>query len=202
MGKALTFEGLLDKLAASSDGPDVSVGQLLLAVGRRSYGPILLLLGFASISPLTIVPGANWLFALITLVISAQIVIGRGYPWVPRRLLSQSVQLEHVCSAVKAARPWARAIDSVLRPRLEVLTEAPFVQLVGLACVAAALVTFPLGLIPFGPVLPGLAVMFFGLGLAGRDGLFLILSGFALTGSIFLLTQVADRISGIIGRII
>jgi hypothetical protein len=85
------------------------------------------------------------------------------------------------------ARPRVERIDGVwLRPRLEFLTEAPFVNLVALCIVAAALVTFPLSLIPFGPVAPGLAVVLFGLGMTARDGLWLLLGVAFTIGAFFL----------------
>jgi hypothetical protein len=55
------------------------------------------------------------------------------------------------------------------------------VTLVALCVAAAALITFPLSLIPFAPLAPGLAVVLFGLGMTARDGLWLSL-GMALTG--------------------
>jgi hypothetical protein len=54
------------------------------------------------------------------------------------------------------------------------MTEPPFANFAGLACALAALVTFPLGLIPIAPLAPGLAVAFIGLGLFVRDGLLLL----------------------------
>jgi hypothetical protein len=50
----------------------------------------------------------------------------------------------------------------------------------------AALVTFPLGLIPLAPLLPGIAVVFFGLGMAARDGLWLLLGILAVGGAFWL----------------
>ena len=64
-------------------------------------------------------------------------------------------------------------IDYYLKPRFTILTAPLFVQLIGLICVAASLITIPLGLFPFGPVLPGLTILLFGLGLTARDGVLL-----------------------------
>ena len=41
--------------------------------------------------------------------------------------------------------------------------------------IGAALITIPLGLIPFGPFVPSLAIVIFGLGMTARDGLILLL---------------------------
>ena len=87
MAKVNNLESLLASLTECTSGEDVTVRDMLNAVGRRSYGPILLLLGFIAISPLTIIPGTSWIVALLTLLIAGQIVLGRAFPWVPRRFL-------------------------------------------------------------------------------------------------------------------
>ncbi len=187
--KVRNLRTLLESLCEQTDGETVTVEDLLQAVGRRSYGPILLLLGFVSISPLTIVPGANWLVALVILVVAAQIILGRSYPWVPRRALDFSFQRKFLVQGVEASAKTADIVDRFVKPRFIFLTEPPFVQLVALVCVAAALITFPLGLVPFGPVLPGFTVLLFGLGLTARDGIVLMLAGGALAGAVLILLR-------------
>ena len=59
---------LLRSIVEETEGETVTVEDLLNAVGRRSYGPLFLLLGFVAVSPLTIVPGANWLIASLSLI--------------------------------------------------------------------------------------------------------------------------------------
>ena len=180
------LDSLLRSLVLKTEGESVSVRDLLNAVGRRAYGPILMLLGFIAISPLTIVPGANWLVALLTLIIAVQILFGRKWPWIPRKVQDVSFPRNALVRGVAISEKYARFIDRFIAPRLTFLTEPPFVLLVALVCIAAALITFPLGLIPFGPILPGLTILLFGLGLTARDGFMLILASAALAGAIWL----------------
>ena len=196
MRKVHNLGSLLQSLEDRTSGDRVSVAQMLNAVGRRSYGPLLLLLGFISITPLTIIPGANWLISLVTLLIAGQILLGKAYPWVPGRILKIAFPRKAMLEGIKQADPYVRQVDRFLKPRLAFLTDTPFVQLVALICVAAALLGFPLGLIPFGPVLPGLTVLLFGLALTARDGFALILACFALAGSCYLVAHLWDRILG------
>ena len=144
-----------DLLTALSDmrGTDQSITlrQLLEAVGRRSFGAVILLLGFVSISPLTIVPGANWLVARV--------------------------------------RRWASVMDRLARPRMMFLTEAPFVVVPALAVVLTALVTFPLSLVPLGPVLPGVSLILLGAGMTARDGVWLMVSLTSVGGSALLFAR-------------
>ena len=107
MAKVNNLESLLASLSEQTAGEDVSVRDMLNAVGRRSYGPILLLLGFIAISPLTIIPGTSWLVALVILLIAGQIVLGRAFPWVPKRFLISPVGACHgrgECPPIRAAR--------------------------------------------------------------------------------------------------
>lgn len=195
MADVHNLRSLLDSLADDTGGgKTVAVRDLLNAVGRRSYGPILFLLGFVAISPLTIIPGANWLVAFVVLVVSLQIVAGRSYPWVPSGALNYSFQREHLQTGIESVRKHAHTIDHLIAPRLTFLTDPPFAQLIGLICAGAAIVTFPLGLVPLGPFLPGLTVLLFGLGLTGRDGVLIVLAGGALAASLLVLSRVAGRI--------
>lgn len=190
MAKVRNLRTLLQSLCSQTDGDSVSVADLLNAVGRRSYGPVLLLLGFIAISPLTIIPGANVLVALITLIFAIQMAVGRHYPWIPRKALEFSFPRKHLIAGVAGADKYVAQIDRFLKPRLTFLTQAPFVQLVALACVGAALVTLPLSFVPLGPVIPSLAVLLFGLAITARDGFVIVLASASLAGACYVLLRV------------
>ena len=190
MTQVRNLRTLLQSLCSETEGDSVSVGDLLNAVGRRSYGPVILLLGFIAISPLTIIPGASVLVALITLIFTLQMVFGRPYPWIPKKALEFSFPRKHMVSGVEMADKYVVQIDRFLKPRLGFLTRPPFVNLVALACVGAALVTLPLSFIPFGPVVPSLTILRFGLAITARDGFIIILAGASLAGACYVLIRV------------
>lgn len=193
MSPVNNMKTLLTSLVERTEGETVSIENLLNAVGRRAYGPLLLLLGFIAISPLTIVPGASWLIAFITLLIAGQIVIGRKLPWLPRKVLDAAFPRKILVQGVEAMRRPAFVMDKFVCPRLTFLTETPFVQMVAVACIVAALITFPLGFVPFGPLLPGITIMLIGLGLTSRDGMILILASSSLVGAFFVLYSLFAR---------
>lgn len=190
MSQVNNLQSLLRSLCTQTSGDTVSIHDLLDAVGRRAYGPILLLLGFIAISPLTIIPGANSLIAVLILIFSVQMVFGRRYPWVPKKALEFKFERKHLISGVAAMEKHAHTIDQLLRPRLVFLTKPPFVFIVALACVAAALVTIPLSFVPLGPLLPSLTVLLFGLAMTARDGFLLLLAGATLSGAVYLMVRV------------
>ena len=186
------LESLLDNICGQVDcglipsaKDQVTIRELLATVGRRSYGPLLLIIGLFSISPATIVPGMTWLSAGMTLVIALQMLVGRRTPWLPRRALDASDSRDLVVKGVSGFRPWARRIDAMMRPRLTFLANPPFVSFIALACAVTALVTIPLGLIPFAPLAPGIAIVMFGLGMTARDGLLLAFALLVVGGACY-----------------
>lgn len=167
----------LNAMAANEhigNGPVLTVRDLLAAIGRRTYGPLLLLIGLFSISPATILPGMTWFSAAVALFFGTQLMFGMRFPWIPHQWCDAQLRRDVVRAATRTLQPWAHRIDMLLRPRLTFLAEAPFANLIGALCVIAALVTFPLGLIPVAPLAPGLAILALGLGLFAHDGLFLL----------------------------
>jgi hypothetical protein len=189
------LRSLLRSLVLNTEGEEVTVRELIDAIGRRAYGPVLLLLGFIAVSPLTIIPGANWFVCTVVLIFSLQIVIGRKTPWLPKSALDFRFKREHLVQGARGAEKSAHMVDALVRPRLVFLTEAPFVQLVGLVCVAAALITYPLGLIPLGPLLPSLAVLLLGLALTARDGVVVLLAVATFSGSVLIMLRVLPKLA-------
>ncbi|MBI1251169.1 MAG: hypothetical protein GC189_06840 [Alphaproteobacteria bacterium] len=176
----MNLTGVLDEIEnrahaeAQGDGA-LSVADLFDAVGRRSFGPVLLAIGVFAISPATAVPGLTWVSAALSFVVCAHIAVGAQRLWLPRKFLDVAIPEQPLVTFIDKLRPSARSIDKVLKPRLTFLTNTPFVNLVGLTGMLAALVTFPLGFVPFAPLLPGIATVLIGLGMTARDGVVILL---------------------------
>ena len=195
------LQSLLASLCERTSGDTVTVRELMEAVGRRAYGPLLTLLGFVAIGPLTLVPLTTSLFALIILLIALQMAFGKRYPWLPGRILRIEFPREQLVKAVEGAQGWVRPIDALLAPRFTFLTEPPFAMLIALICVGAALITFPLSLMPLAPIVPSLAVLLFGLGVTARDGVLILLAGGALAGALVLMIRVWGRAMELMGTV-
>lgn len=185
---------MMRSLVLNTEGEEVTVNELLEAIGRRAHGPVFLLLGFIAVSPLTIIPGANWFMATVILAFALQIVFGLRHPWLPRGVTEFKFKRDLLVKGVAAGERYAHMVDSLVKPRLTFLTEPPFLQIVAVMCVLAALVTYPLGLVPLGPLLPSLTVLLFGLALTARDGFVLLLAGAAFAGAVVLVMKLAPRL--------
>lgn len=177
------LEDLLGELdeCAEQAGAKVSVQEIVDTVGRRSFGPLLLVSGLLGMTPVAAVPGAPSTLALITLLVATQLLFGRETIWLPRFLLRLSVSTAKLCKAVNVARKPARFVDRLVKPRLHVLTGPIADRLVALACTVLAIVTPPLELLPLVAFFPALAIAVFGLGLISRDGA-VVLAGFLISG--------------------
>ena len=183
-----TLSQLLDQIETriDEDGPapagKLSIQQILDVVGTRAYGPILLIIGIMSVSPLALIPGSTWTFAVLTLLVSAQMALNLAHPWLPPFALRASFPEMKIQAALCKVRPVTRAIDQIIRPRLQFLADQPWLTIVALLAIAAALITFPLSLIPLAPFLPGATIILIGLGITARDALALG-AAIAITGA-------------------
>jgi hypothetical protein len=177
--KPETLSGLIDRIERhmEQDGTrkedNVSLGRILDIIGRQAYGPLLLVIGLMSVSPLAMLPGSTWAFAVLTLLVAVQMALHKKHPWLPESALKFSFPEDKVAGALKKARPWTKAVDKVVKPRLEFLAHEPWLIAVALLAIVAAIITFPLSLIPFAPIVPGIAVILVGLGVTARDGVVL-----------------------------
>jgi hypothetical protein len=164
------LESLIRAERASS-GAKVSVGELLDAVGQRSFGPLLLVPGLLVASPLSGIPGVPTMAAIFVLVIATQLLLGRECFWLPTWILKREISQSKVDKALRFLQRPARVVDKCSSERLVILTRGPAVYLIGAVCMLLAIAMPPLELIPFASSVIGAVLSSFGLALIARDGL-------------------------------
>lgn len=174
------LEDLMDAIRADSGSSDeVSLAQIMQAVGTRAYGPLLLVPGLVALAPTGAVPGMSIVTGTIIFVVAIQLLFGRNEPWIPKRALEFSFSRDTLLSALERGRPYARRIDDFLKPSFTQVTDFPATRIVAIVAIALALSMFPLALVPFAVAIPSSAIVLFALGLTARDGR-LIIAGFIL----------------------
>lgn len=167
------------------ESPKVSVEDIVNAVGRRSFGPLLLIAGLITLAPVIgDIPGMPTLMALLVLLVSTQLLAGRKTFWLPKWLLNRSVSRNRFDKALHAIKKPAQWVDGLLGTRLKWMSGYMGMRATALACLLVALAMPPMEFIPFSANGAGLALTLFGLGLVARDGLVLSL-GFLITGATF-----------------
>ena len=180
--ESTNLETLLDGIRDEIESADhVTLQDVLEAVGTRAYGPLLLIPGLLALAPTGAIPGMSIVTGTIILIISAQLLVGRPQPWLPRRALDFSFSRDTLVSAIERGTPYARRIDKFLKPSLSRFTEFPATRIIAVVTIALALTMYPLALLPFAVAIPSMAIVLFALGLTARDGR-LILAGFIVSG--------------------
>jgi hypothetical protein len=180
-GDPRNLQQLLDRIGdAEPEGERVKLDAIVEEVGRRSFGPLLLLAGVITASPLSGIPGMPTLMALLVMLVVAQLLMRRDHFWLPGWMLRRTVSASKRDKALSWLRPPARFVDRFLRPRLTVLVEGGGTYAIALVCLLIALSMPPLEMLPFAATAAGVAIAIFGLALIARDGL-VALFAFAVT---------------------
>ncbi|MEM9754491.1 MAG: exopolysaccharide biosynthesis protein [Pseudomonadota bacterium] len=171
--EAVAISQRLAQLAEDADGDAVSLNWILEQLHERAFGLFLLVLALPCCIPFLY--GVPQVVALPLMFISAQILIGRPSPWLPKRLGAREVSTESLRSLSRRAGPWLRRIEAVSHPRLVGLTRPPLDQVVGAALVLfSASILVPL---PGTNTVPGFAVVLVAMGLLQRDGILVCVGG-------------------------
>jgi len=169
---------LLDQIEGVADEHDaVSLEALMQVVGRRSFGPLLLMAGLITVAPIVgDIPGVPTLVGLFVLLVAGQLVCGRQQLWLPQWLLKRSVQSDKVKKALGWSRRPARFVDRLLKPRLSLFAEGGVFYVIAVLCMIIAAAMPAMEVIPFSANIAGAALTAFGLALIARDGLLTLLA--------------------------
>ena len=176
-----SIEDVLDRVETLGEQRDkVRVGDALDRFGRRSFGPILLLLPLIELSPIGGIPGLPTFLALMIALIAGQLVFGRDHVWLPKFIERRAIEGDKLARAAHRLDGAATRVDGWFHGRLRRLTRGVWQRAAGLVVIALCASVPPLELIPFASSAPMIAIAAFGLALMVRDGL-LMLIAFALS---------------------
>ena len=170
---------LSELLIEISDDPDpeVTIGEIVHRLGRRSFGALLFI--FAAPNWLPLPPGSSTFLAAPLILLAPQIALGIRGPWLPRFIDARKLKRTDLAGALRKLIPTLQRIEKVSRPRLVFLFGPLGDRLIGLTVTLLSLVL----LLPIflGNMAPAAAIAAFGLALIQRDGV-LALIGYAVAG--------------------
>lgn len=183
------LEHVIDSIVELGEEQEkVSAADIQEEIGQRSFGPFLFIPAIFELSPLGGIPGVPTLLGLIVIITAAQMLFGRQHFWLPGFISNRSIKGERIAPAMQKIRPVVRLIDKALRPRLQGITRKPWNRAVAGLCVLCAATVPPLEIVPFASSGPFGAIALIGLGLLGRDGIFVWLGILTAAVSFYLLT--------------
>ncbi|MCA1869649.1 exopolysaccharide biosynthesis protein [Agrobacterium genomosp. 3] len=162
-GIASLLRNLPDRLPRA-----VTVGDLLRAMGDQGIAVVLLMFAIPAIIPTPGIP-AGLVFGIALALLSMQIIFGAERLRLPGRLAAVGVPRAVIERTATHGAPILARLERHMRPRGRLLSQAAMRPVLGLVILTMAiLIALP---IPFGNMLPGLAVLITALGMAQRDSL-------------------------------
>ena len=167
---------VLNGIAESGDGPRITVGEIMQALGARAFSLLIVVMGLPNSLPMP--PPIALISGFLLAFISIQILIGWPSPWLPASVLKKSLARADVARAIATAIPWVLWVERLAKPRLKLLQHDLAWRVVGSGLLILSLAL--IAAVPvFGQIPLGIAFCLIGLGLVERDG-FLVLAGFLL----------------------
>jgi len=161
----------------------ITLGQIIQALGRRSFGALLFIFALPNILPLP--PGSTTVLGLPILVLAPQVAIGLRSPWLPSFIKKRQIKASEMEHLFGRFLPTLERIEKLSRPRLTFLYGPIGDRIIGVICTLLALVLIlP---VPLGNLAPSFTIAVLSLGLFQRDGVIGLVGYLALAGSIGLL---------------
>ena len=163
----------------------LTLGELLQVFGDEGLLLLTILLTLVFLIPVSI-PGVSTVFGAAILLVGISRVFGRPL-WLPAKLRARNLPAARLRPALDGGLHWVRRLEKISRPyRLRGLVEGALPELFNnLAFILAALLLMaPFGFVPFSNTLPGLALLFYAIGMIQRDGTAIVLGHLANIGTI------------------
>ena len=158
---------LLRDFAENLTAERVSLAEIDAGLGDRGLGVLMAVFAVPNIFPST-VPFGNVLTGIPVILLAVHLLLGWRQLVLPGFLARQSIAANTLKSfAPKLAAVLAR-VEPLLKPRLAVISSPAAERVIGvIALILSILSALP---IPFGHMVPALALMVIGLGLIEHDG--------------------------------
>ncbi|WP_338242549.1 exopolysaccharide biosynthesis protein [Aurantiacibacter hainanensis] len=168
---------ILDRLREVADSEDkVSVGDVLDAIGDRSYGPTLLIPALVEITPIGGIPGVPTFLALIIALTAVQMLFDKDHLWLPGFIQNRTVSASKLHKAADKLNGTARRLDKWFHGRMPRFVKQPWPRVAAVAIIILCCTVPPLEFLPFASTAPMLAIAAFGLALLVRDGLLMLIA--------------------------
>lgn len=163
---------LLQEFIANFKGEEITLADLLGALGHRAFGVAILIFALANLL-IANIPGISTVLGLPLVLFALQMMMGHARPWLPKKLATRAFKRETFERMIARAVAILRKIETLIKPRLLPLSDHKAERYLG-GIVLAMSVVLALPIV-FGNWLPAWGLAFMALGMIERDGLFIII---------------------------
>jgi hypothetical protein len=161
----------LRHLLTSHGDRDVSVADLIAAMGKSSFGLLTVILSLPSALPIP-APGYSTPFGILLMVIGFQLIAGRSSPWLPQWAMKLKIKRAFADKMLAAAAKFFGKVEHLIKPRVPWMLSRSGQFFAGAIIVAmGALMAIP---IPGTNTAPAMVIFLTGVALTERDGMLLI----------------------------
>ncbi|MBE9018660.1 exopolysaccharide biosynthesis protein [Chroococcidiopsidales cyanobacterium LEGE 13417] len=149
----------------------VSLGELVVELGDRAYGSLLVICALPEALPLP-VAGVSAIIAIPLMLVSAQLSLGFSRPYLPKWLAKRRWKQKNLAKVVEKGLNYLAKAEKIVRPRWGFITSRLAQRLLGLfILLMAIIIALP---IPLGNMLPAIAIVVISLGMSEGDGLLVV----------------------------
>ncbi len=168
---------ILEKLRKLADKQNrVSIGNVLNAIGDRSYGPALILPALIEITPIGGIPGVPTFLAFIVALVAAQLLFGKEHLWLPQFVQKRAISADKLHKAADKLGGIAVRLDRWFHGRMPHFIKGVWPRIAAGMVILLCLTVPPLEFVPFASTAPMAAIIAFGLAFLVRDGLLMLIA--------------------------
>lgn len=157
---------------ANGGGERISMGEIELALGDRSFATLIVL--FSAINMVPAPFGAAMVLGIPLVLLTFQMMLGAKAPWLPKRIRDYSIPRATLLRYENRLIPWLERFERLVKPRYWPFDRIAGERVIGvIGLFMAVLLVLP---VPLGNWLPALGLFLTGIALSERDGIMLAIA--------------------------
>lgn len=155
---------------------DLTYRYILQALGERAFGIGILFFSLPIFLPLSSLPGLALVFSLPIVFFALEMIVARKSFWLTKSMGNKTISHSKFSKIIHAVTPYLIKLERLSKPRWAFMVSRPMEVMNGIVILfLTLLLVLP---IPFSNSIFGAMLVSFGLGMAEKDGV-LILIGYA-----------------------
>jgi hypothetical protein len=167
---------VLDHLETSLHGDSVTMGEVVEALGHKSFASLMLIFSLISASPASAIPGITAMVAAIVFILAVQMILGRECVWLPQFVQRRRMPRSKLCTGIGWLRRPVAFVERFLKARFTFLLHRPWLFL-PLALIVVLTLFMPfMEVVPTSGSIASAVIASFAAGLLTRDGALVVVS--------------------------
>lgn len=179
-----SLSNALTNAVSAGTGDYITIGEIVAGIRGRALALLLVLFALPNILPA--LPGTSAITGAPLVLLTLQMALGQGV-WLPRVVANRAVPRAGLLALLNRAKPYFERIERMLHPRQLWLTTQLAQRLLGALMLGLSLIIIlP---IPFANALPAAGILIIAIGLAERDGIFIMAGLLAACAAVAILSS-------------